>query len=292
VSAVAIARRLSWTDPQQQCRTMAPIDILSEARPVVVLAEPGGGKTWLLDHLAAQAGTRRVSATKWLRTPYPERLVSPGAPVLIDALDEASARTDGDAIGGVLARLEQAGSPRFVLTCRAADWQAYARSEIAQDYAEPLICHLDPIARDDALAWLAATCPDGDAAAAFALLDERGLIDLTGNPLTLQMIAGVVGAHGTLPHSRAELYDMAVRQAWREENADRATGALAGLDETTALDAAGALCAAMLMGRHDAITTAGAALADCALSVATAAALPGAGAARHDCERSRDNDEL
>lgn len=271
-----IPRRLSWTDTEGQQHVSTPDGLLDEPRPVVVLAEPGGGKTWLLDQLGKRTGTRRIPATRWIDQPRLSAEIRSDVPLLIDALDEASAHREGDAIGRVLAGLVDQGSPRFILTCRAADWQAYAASEIAQDYTTPLVCKLDPITRDDARVWLDRQLDDPEAV--IDGLEAQGLIDLIGNPLTLKMVADVVRAHGDLPQSRADLYARTVRHVWREQNEKRVGSPLDRLDEVSALDGAGAICAAMLMGRYDAITTAGAGLAGDALSLSAITGLPGRGA--------------
>lgn len=282
MTCVYIPRRLVWTDDQQQRQTLGEAELASQSTPVVVLAEPGGGKSELFRQAAGRAGAPLVTATKWLRTARPEDLIEPGRPLFIDALDEASARRDGDATQGVLEKLDAAGSPLFVLSCRAADWERRAATGIEQDYGfAPLICSLEPFSRAEAQALLAGLCPDQDASALLVQLEEKGLGTLSGSPLTLQLIAKVVSASGTLPGSRAELYRAAAGLLWMEHDPDRSGTALATLDEVSALDAAGAVCAALLMSGGDAVATAGPAQAGPdAISIHDIERLPRAAGAR------------
>lgn len=146
-----VPRRLFWLDGEGRRHTLSEDELIAQRGPVVVLAEPGAGKSELFRQAAAVTGAPLVTATKWLRTVRPEELVRPDLPILIDALDEASARRDGDAVQRVLEKLDAAGGPRFVLSCRAADWEARAATGIAQDYGgRPLICHLEPFSRVEA----------------------------------------------------------------------------------------------------------------------------------------------
>lgn len=282
MNPVYIPRRLVWTDDQQQRRTFEEAKLACQPTPVVVLAEPGGGKSELFRHAAVQASAPLVTATKWLRTARPEDLLKPGRPIFIDALDEASALRSGDAIQGLLEKLNAAGSPPFVLSCRAADWEGRGSTGIRQDYGfAPLICSLEPFSRAEAESLLAGLCPEQDAAALLVQLDEKGLGTLSGSPLTLQLVAQVVGANGALPNSRADLYEAAAGLLWSEHDPDRSGTVLASLDKVTALDAAGAVCAALLMSGAEVVTTAGPAQAGSgAISVHDVERLPRAAASR------------
>ena len=261
MSPAYIHRRLSWIDDQGQRHVLGEDELAIQTTPVVVLAEPGGGKSELFRHAAERAGAPFVPATKWLRTARPEALIGRGRPLFIDALDEASSRRDGDAIEGVLEKLGVAGSPPFVLSCRAADWEGRASTGIKQDYGfDPLICSLEPFSREEAQSLLAQLCVGHDAAALLAGLEDKGLLTLSSSPLTLQLVAKVVLANGDLPDSRAALYAAAASALWAEHDLNRSSTPLAVLDDVTALDAAGAICAALLMAGGDAVATAGPAL--------------------------------
>ena len=282
MSPAYIPRRLSWIDGQRRRHVLGEGELASQSIPVVVLAEPGGGKSELFRHAAERAGAPLVTATKWLRTTRPEALIERGRPLFIDALDEASSLRDGDAVQGVLQKLDAAGSPPFVLSCRAADWEGRAATGIKQDYGfAPLVCSLQPFSRAEAQSLLAQLCPEQDASALVSQLEEKGLATFYESPLTLQLVARVVQASGILPGSRADLYQAAAGLLWVEHDLGRSGTPLSILDEVTALDAAGAICAALLMSGGDAVATVGPAQAgDNAVSIHDFVKLPRAADAR------------
>ncbi|MGL4914892.1 MAG: hypothetical protein ACRC5D_01280 [Aeromonas allosaccharophila] len=68
---------------------------------VVVLAEPGGGKTELMESLAQQLGTKAVTATRFRHMGAEEE----NSPLVIDAFDEL-AKIDQSGIHLVLAHVQ------------------------------------------------------------------------------------------------------------------------------------------------------------------------------------------
>ena len=60
------------------------VELLASCRHVVVLAEPGGGKSDLLESLARQLGVTAVTANVFAQLGSSET----GAPLVIDAFDE------------------------------------------------------------------------------------------------------------------------------------------------------------------------------------------------------------
>jgi len=94
----------------------------------------------------------------------PAKLVRPGQPLLIDALDEAMSRREGDAVDAILAQLEAAGSPEFIISCRAREWQTRSESNLRQLYGrDPNIFTLEPLSRAEARLFLTRRHPAADA---------------------------------------------------------------------------------------------------------------------------------
>ena len=81
--------------------------------------------------------------------------------MLIDALDEAMSRREGDAVDTILAQLESAGSPDFILSCRAREWQTRSEINLRRIYGpDPNIFRLEPLSRAEARLFLvSATSP-------------------------------------------------------------------------------------------------------------------------------------
>lgn len=247
-----IPRTLTYTDASGQEHWLDEDQIGQGAAPTVVLGEPGMGKTALMAKLGERPGFHYITARGLLRrTPD----LGEDEVLVIDALDEVAAARDEDPVHQVLARLVALGSPRFVLSCRAADWRgAIARHDITEDYRQPpLELRLTPLTRQNALDYLTANLGEAKAKAVIDELEKRSLESLYGNPLMLILVARQAQT-GPLPPTRAELLDQSCRLLGAEQNALYATSKLANLSSGAALSAAGAAFAALLLTGSEAVS--------------------------------------
>jgi hypothetical protein len=251
-----IPRTLTYFDSQGERRVVSEDDLSSLERPLVVLGEPGMGKTHLLHKLAKTPDFEFVTAKGLLRRSETRAEVRPNRVLVIDALDEiASARAD-DPIDMVLRQLGLLGHPPFILSCRSADWRsAIARHDIGEDYGRvPLELILNPFTEDEAYRWLSGKVPQERAHDTIRGLTQRGLSALFGNPLMLKLVAQLAEQNGTLPETRAELFSGACDRLCAEQNPRYQTKALGQLGRVAALDAAGAAFAALLLTGSEAIS--------------------------------------
>jgi predicted NACHT family NTPase len=86
---------------------------------IVVLGDPGAGKSHLFEHAAKTAGGEFLSARAFLNIPR----VDSDSALFIDALDERrSGRGDQDTIDKVVQKLFATNAARVRISCRAADW--------------------------------------------------------------------------------------------------------------------------------------------------------------------------
>lgn len=230
--------------------------IAQSSRSFVILGEPGLGKSEALKQIGALTGVKPVRAAVLSHSASPEQYVSDGT-ILVDAIDELVSRSDGDALERVFVKLQEAGPSRFVLTCRSREWTAYSARGV--DWANPEISQLEPLTIDDSLAILSDTFEIAEPREVTRHLDVFGLSELYKNPLTLRLIGAVAKVDASLPKSRGELFDRAVRLLWSEHDERREGSDLGRLNEEDALDAAGALMACHLLSGSEAITSMGAA---------------------------------
>jgi hypothetical protein len=121
-STTYFPRHLTVGDASLLANLVDEEGLLAHDGSKVVLGEPGMGKSELMRELGRRLGVEPVTATRFMIARNPTRLVSVGKPLLIDALDEAMARREGDAIDAILARLEEADLPAFILACRSREW--------------------------------------------------------------------------------------------------------------------------------------------------------------------------
>lgn len=248
----------------------------------IVLGEPGMGKSELMRELGRRLGVEAVTAIRLMNARNPIKLVLVGKPLLIDGLDEAMSRREGDAIDAILAQLEAADAPPFILSCRSREWQARSVTNLRQLYGtDPKILTLEPLNRIEAHAYLLAQHPSVDADHVLDHLAAHSLDELYRNPLTLGLMGRVAESDTQLPATRAALFERVCALLWPERDPDRQDYGLAQLTEDEALDAAGAIAAGLLFAGAEAASAAGAAqVQQSDLRLANLEALPQAKAAR------------
>lgn len=273
-----LLHRQLWYQGRREIVTVGQEILRDDPRSLIVLGEAGMGKSTLLQQLDGVDGFKVCTARKLINAPPPLALMGKATTLVIDALDEVSARLDGDAVDLVLRRLAELALPRFILSCRVADWRKATALQGITDFYEtaPLELHLDPLTREDATSYLTAIVGADAANSAIDHLEDRGLGGLWRNPQTLNLVADVV-AKGTLPTSKGALFAAATKLMRSEHREEKANTPFALLPESEVLDAAGAAFAATILTGKEAISRR-VQVADGDIPLAEAAGLPGAGA--------------
>lgn len=82
-----IPRTLTYNH-NQRTKTIKDVELLSLNKPVVVLAEPGMGKSSLLNEISKLSNYQLITATSFLRRPKAMLMNNQSEWWLIDALDE------------------------------------------------------------------------------------------------------------------------------------------------------------------------------------------------------------
>ena len=249
-----IARRLSWVDKDLVRQSVAE-QLLFErfSGPVVILGDPGMGKTWLMERYGENPGYQFIRATSFLRRPDgtdygPDRLI-------IDGLDEVSAVGEEDPLNEVLKKLLACGAPSFAISCRAAEWRGKsAEIDISDDYGQaPAVVDLELLTSDEAIEALSHRVDQQKAHTAVRALQSAGLESFFQNPLYLDFVAAIVSTDDEVPQTRAGLYEKAIDQLCIERNLYHESRGFSLLSRDEALNAAGALCAAILITGHSTI---------------------------------------
>ncbi len=260
----------TWFGTQSTNRGVRRTDELGEHRCVVLLGEPGAGKSTAVAAKArlAAGGVPVVSFDlaaygsegRLVREVFEDQSIvswSAGSGQLclvLDSLDEARARVPhvGAVIGDRLRRLPY---DRLFLriACRTADWPAGLEQSLKELFGSVAVVEILPLRRVDASAIAADWCDP------FRLLDEVALAragPLAARPLTLRFLARSFGQSGTLPDRGAPLYAAGVRSLCAEQNIDRLDAGLGGafsLDERVAV--ARRIAAATVFGGASAVWT-------------------------------------
>jgi hypothetical protein len=272
-----LPRRL-WYETKDGRAFIEQAQLATRPESLIILGEAGMGKTELLSWLGdlpdhAYCTARQLKNVR----PNPGRLLGNSTTLVVDALDELSVQGEGDAVDLVLQKLGEADYPRFVLSCRVADWRnATGVSAIREQYGDIdlLVLHLEPLT-DEEIVQLLASQLTGDVAQARAVVahfTERNLDGLLGNPQTLELVARVAQA-GALPGTKAGLFEQAVQLLRREHSNKKAD---LQPDEATALDAAGAAFATLILTGGEALVVETAEPEEGEIPLPEVAALPGA----------------
>lgn len=257
-AAVYFPRRLTLTDASTLDNRVDEAGFIALAGNKVVLGEPGMGKSVLMRELGRRLGVDPVTAIRFINARNPAKLVPAGKPVLIDGLDEAMSRREGDAVDAILAQLEEVDSPPFILSCRSREWQARSATNLRQLYgSEPRILTLEPFDRAEARAYLVAQHSSVNADHVLDHLAAHSLEELYRNPLALGLMGRVAEIDTQLPGTRADLFERVCTLVWPEHDPDRQDKGLAQLTEDEALDAAGAIATGLMFAGAEAASAAG-----------------------------------
>lgn len=215
---------------------------------IILLGEAGSGKTRLTEWLGDVNAYTRCTARQLING-VPRQVLKNAKVLVIDALDEVAAKAEGDNVDLVLRALREIDFPRFILSCRSAEWRAATmREAIREQYGDtPVELEIAPLTDEDARTFLASYLNDADRAAEIVRhFRERGLADWLGNPQTLAML-GDVTRDEKLPNTASALFARYVELAWFEHSDRRPEAPLQKLGKDAALDALGAGFAALIL---------------------------------------------
>ena len=236
-----------------------PLESFRDTPAYVLLGPPGSGKTEAFRREAENEGAR-------LHTARDFRTLGPGPKERhhtfhIDGLDETRAGSpDGRTpLDEIRVRLQELGRPRFRLSCREADWFGANDRERLRAIApggDLTVLRLDPLSDQGILDILDRNLGHEDPQGFVDAARERGVDGLLRNPLNLEMLAAAV-ADNPWPRTRTETFDMACRKLVSEENREHRIAWSGTADTAALLDAAGDLCAILLLAGKAGVTLPG-----------------------------------
>jgi predicted NACHT family NTPase len=234
-----------------------PFSAYAERANIVLLGDPGAGKTHLFREAAFASAGRYVTARAFLATP-PR---ASGEILFIDGLDERRAgRSDRDTVDALVGKLFAAEPSKVRISCRAADWLGESDLVSLRPYfeqsGEPAVLGLKRLSQDEQLVVLAAQGMDADAAGAFLQEAEgRGLGDFLENPQNLIMLLRAVRS-GQWPENRKALFELSTKLMLQEADPEHARAGAGVFSVAELRPLAGAVFAARLIGDIEAVSLA------------------------------------
>lgn len=243
--------RTLWYESSDGRTHISQADVLAKEEPVVILGEAGMGKSHLLKWLADHPGYAFCTARQLINRRDPQTLLGTAQTIVIDALDEVSSQRDGDAVDLVLRRLGDLEYPRFILSCRVADWRGATSLEAIQEQYPKITLemHLNAFDKDDSERFLSASVGLEAAQSIIEHFNFRHLEGLLGNPQTLELIARIASSK-KLPETTGELFKQAI-EILRIEH--RNSNAQNQLPRDASLNGAGAAFACLILTGSEAI---------------------------------------
>jgi predicted NACHT family NTPase len=250
-------RRIESTPSSARQDQLRPISAYDNAANIVLLGDPGAGKTHTFRECAARCGGRYVTARTFLVTPAAKF----DGTLFIDGLDEKRAgRSDRDTVDALVEKLFAVGPSRVRISSRAADWLGDSDLAALRPYFElsgvPVVLQLDRLSEDEQRAVLQAErLSAGDADAFLRETTDRALGDFLENPQNLIMLLRAVQT-GKWPATRKELFELSTQIMLKEFNTDRARSGSGVYTVDELRPAAGAVCAARLISDIEAVSLA------------------------------------
>lgn len=217
---------------EMMSRFYIPRRLLHEERPinqaelsrlgkvVLVLGEPGAGKSDLLADLGRTLGVQPRSASRFRY----QNAVS-GTALIIDALDEV-VRLDPDAIDPIIVKASEASAPLVIFSSRSSEWDP-ARTRLVQECfgEKPTLVRLLPFDEAEQKSLFEAALPDEDFASFVAEADRFELRPLLGNPQFLYLFAEAYVQGGRRFASKRQIFvDAVTRLATEREDSPKQKG--------------------------------------------------------------------
>lgn len=214
----------------QDKSVVQPLSHLRDQPYVVLLGEPGAGKSTALEQEARAEGGE-VATCREVMNGFP---IGVSATAYLDALDEYRSGDGGkDKLLRLANEISRRNIPRWRLTCRAEDWRAIADINAMRRAAnnEPIVvAHLLPLSDEEAqLVLVSLGEPDPERFVGEAR--NRGAGAFLENPLSLRLLHSVVVSNGVWPTSRFDLFATATSALAHEHDPERETDPRPGAEE-------------------------------------------------------------
>jgi hypothetical protein len=213
---------------------------------IVLLGDPGAGKSHLFREFARVEDGRLLTARSFLNIPA----FAPRSILYIDGLDERRAgRGDRGIIDAMVQKLFAVAPAKVRLSCRVADWLDESDLAAFQPFFDlgggAVVLGLERLSdAEQRNVLLVQGINETEADAFLQEAKSRGLEEFLENPQNLLMLLRAVKS-GSWPETRKELFELSTQLLLSEANREHARAENYTADELRST--AGAICAARLI---------------------------------------------
>lgn len=247
-----IKRTISVIQEGKTISEMLDSDFLSLNAPLILLGEPGAGKSEIVKQFCSfNANSKYYTATAVTAYSTIPEIDSVGK-IVIDGIDEVSAYAGKNSIiDKILSKITHIQNPHFILTCRAADWQVHTTTIIKDIYkVAPIIGHIVPFSEKEVSDFVNSHGVNGEKF--ISEVHKHGIFDLIKNPNTLLLFIKSY-ANNQFPNNKSELFKDACKnllQEIREPHKDQKSH----ISYEDLFDAAGFICTQLLLANKEGIS--------------------------------------
>lgn len=209
-----IARRISVTNEKGELLEISDQEFFRNEVPLVILGEPGAGKTKLMEQASL---LHHVSCLPASTIEVLSDLNNQDSPILIDGVDEITAYQSGLAIRNILSKIPD--TTNFILSCRAADWQDVINTKVITGKwrQEPIVGTILPLSNREIVDFTRLTREGVDAEEFLREAHRRDIVEMLRNPQHLILFLDAIENTGW-PQNRLDLYNSASERLTQEDN--------------------------------------------------------------------------
>ncbi|MBI4680830.1 MAG: hypothetical protein HY753_06430, partial [Nitrospirae bacterium] len=209
-----ISRRISVTNQNSEEIEYTDADFFCINAPLIILGEPGAGKSKLLEFASKQFDAQIYNASTVDALPA---LDEQSNLVIVDGIDEITAYEAGTPVNKILAKLPK--TVLFVLSCRAADWQDTVNTRIINQkwQQQPIVGRIMPLNQQEIVDFVNANGEGQNGEKFLKEAQQRDVVELLRNPQNLLLVVKAVKNKGW-PDTRLELYENASLELVKEDN--------------------------------------------------------------------------
>lgn len=203
-------RLVTINDVSSNKTKILPFSKLLEHQNIILLGDPGSGKSYLFDQFSAREEGRNLKARSFFNIPTNKLNTDI---IYIDGLDEyRSGREDKTAIDSLVSKLFEVTPTKLRLSCREIDWHQESDLAALNDYFNEsggvVVAHLNQLTDSEILEILDNSGVDSPKDFLYQA-SMRDFDELLRNPLSLKMFIDVV-PDGDWPDNRSDLYERSI----------------------------------------------------------------------------------